>query len=139
MPKVFVFGTLKEGFPNHRSNRGVRFRSEFETIERYPLYLVGDRYSPWLILQKGSGSRVSGQVFQVSDEALAVMDKLERITEPDGYNRVEICVRCKVSNDQFVVYAYGKPRQQINPKDVKRELTGEYSAEDALLYSRRSF
>ncbi|WP_039841607.1 gamma-glutamylcyclotransferase [Vibrio owensii] len=50
MHRVFVYGTLKEGFPNFKSNNGTRYQGKFTTLETYPLYLVGDRYSPWLIL-----------------------------------------------------------------------------------------
>lgn len=46
---VFVFGTLKEGFPNFATNKGVRRGGDFVTASRYPLYLVGERCSPWLI------------------------------------------------------------------------------------------
>ncbi|WP_285414832.1 hypothetical protein [Variovorax sp. efr-133-TYG-130] len=31
---VFVFGTLKEGFPNFTTNRGKRVAGEFVTVER---------------------------------------------------------------------------------------------------------
>jgi len=44
--KVFVFGTLKEGFPNFKKNKGIRYRQNFDTKESYPLYLVGVRFSP---------------------------------------------------------------------------------------------
>jgi gamma-glutamylcyclotransferase (GGCT)/AIG2-like uncharacterized protein YtfP len=37
---VFVFGTLKEGFPNFTVNRGVRVPGSFSTCSAYPLYLV---------------------------------------------------------------------------------------------------
>ena len=45
---VFVFGTLKEGFPNFATNRGARVAGSFRTRAAYPLYLVGDRHVPWI-------------------------------------------------------------------------------------------
>ncbi len=51
MEHVFVYGTLKEGFPNFEINRGVRLPGTFIMAERYPLYLVGERCVPWMILQ----------------------------------------------------------------------------------------
>ena len=65
MHRVFVFGTLKEGFPNFATNRGRRVAGDFVTKERYPFYLVGERHSPWLIDQPGEGERIVGQVFEV--------------------------------------------------------------------------
>src|SRR5438132_9604523 len=84
---VFVFGTLKEGFPNFSPNRGTRIPGEFRTRVAYPLYLVGERHSPWLIDEPGQGLHVTGQIFRVNPQALAAMDALERVSEPDGYRR----------------------------------------------------
>src|SRR5215470_7038413 len=84
---VFVFGTLKEGFPNFATNRGVRMAGSFKTCAAYPLYLVGERHVPWLVNSPGTGARVSGQIFRVDRETLAAMDRLERVSEPDGYRR----------------------------------------------------
>jgi gamma-glutamylaminecyclotransferase len=137
MKKVFVFGTLKEGFPNFKSNNGVRFRKDFETEEHFPLYLIGERCSPWLILNPGNGCRIQGQVFSVTDAALTEMDRLERINEPDGYRRVEIKVICKESGEQFTVYVYGKPKEQLVESEVSYALAGEYSLKHADLYSNR--
>jgi gamma-glutamylaminecyclotransferase len=134
LAKIFVFGTLKEGFPNYKFNKGIRFRKEFKTKERFPLYLVGEQHSPWLILQQNEGTSVRGQVFDVSPEALAEMDRLERITEPDGYRRIELDVLCADSSDEFKVFAYSKPEEQLQGADVKIKLSNEYTMEHAELY-----
>ena len=135
--KVFVFGTLKEGFPNFESNKGVRFRAEFRTTLSYPLFLVGERYSPWLILDSGNGYPITGQVFEVSNSALAAMDILERIKEPDGYQRVPIEVSCLATGEIILVWAYGKPKKRLRPEEIKRSLTSEYTLEHAALYRSR--
>ncbi len=46
---VFVFGTLKAGFPNSGTNTGRREPGEFSTALAFPFYLVGERHSPWLL------------------------------------------------------------------------------------------
>ena len=93
LTRIFVFGTLKEGFPNFATNRGRRVEGEFQTCQRLPLYLVGERFSPWLIDQPGEGFQVAGQVFEVDAATLALMDQLERTHEPDGYVRQTINVQ----------------------------------------------
>jgi len=138
MNRVFVFGTLKEGFPNFEKNKGIRFRGEFETQARYPLYLVGERHSPWLVLDKGNGHHIQGQVFTVTDDALAEMDKLERVSEPDGYRRIAITVRAKDASEAFVVSTYAKTVEQIDGADIRTELPGEYSIEHAAHYRSRN-
>lgn len=138
MHKVFVFGTLKEGFPNFKTNKGVRYKSIFQTKDCFRLYLVGDRFSPWLILHEGEGHRINGQVFDVSNDAFSEMDALERTSKPDGYRRVSIQVVCRDSGEELSVFVYGKPQSMLGGADVRSELEGEYSLEHAKLYRSRS-
>lgn len=134
--QLFVFGTLMEGFPNFAANRGLRFDGMFTTRKAYPLLLVGERYSPWLILNPGEGYRVRGQVFTVDDEALARMDMLERVDQPDGYRRVAIDV-LDVEGRQHHVQVYGKPPRQLAGADVRLGPLREYLPEHAALYRPR--
>lgn len=137
MHKVFVFGTLKEGFPNFRINKGSRFGHLFQTKQSFPLYLIGERHSPWLVLQPGQGHPVKGQVFTVTDEALSAMDKLERITAEDGYRRISLDVECVETGETLTVYAYGKPPEMLIDADVRAQLTDEYCLSHAALYRSR--
>lgn len=138
MHKVFVFGTLKEGFPNFKTNKGIRYRGDFETKERYPLYLIGERFSPWLVLQAGEGYPVKGQVFDVSEDVLTEMDALERITAPDGYRKVIVPVICLESGEEINVLVYGKPPEMLQGAQIMTELSGEYGLEHAALYRSRN-
>ena len=89
---IFVFGTLKEGFRNFHVNRGQRVPGDFVTALPHPLYIAGDRGLPWLLQRPGQGLPVVGQLFGVDDEALALMDQLERVDEPGYYERRRISV-----------------------------------------------
>lgn len=137
MHKVFVYGTLKEGFPNFASNSGRRFRGDFITSERFLLYLIGERHSPWLVFDTGNGYRVRGQLFEVTEYGLLVMDGLERINESDGYRRVTIDVLCLETHETFNVYIYVKPVEMVKTSDIRVELTSEYCVEHANLYRSR--
>ncbi|MBN8757518.1 MULTISPECIES: gamma-glutamylcyclotransferase family protein [Variovorax] len=136
---VFVFGTLKEGFPNFATNRGKRVAGEFSTVKRYPLYLIGERFSPWLVFSAGEGERVAGQVFEVDQGALDAMDVLERVTEADGYRRVSIAVERVDGESRSVlsVQAYVKAPEHFRAADVKAGPLGEYTMEHAGLYRSR--
>ena len=138
MQKVFVFGTLKEGFPNFTRNKGVRYGNVFQTKCSFPLYLIGERFSPWLVLEPGTGFPVIGQVFEVDDDALASMDVLERIHEPDGYRRILTKVVCTTSREELNVFVYGKPPEMLDVKEVQLELTGEYPLKHADMYRNRA-
>jgi gamma-glutamylaminecyclotransferase len=140
MPQlVFVFGTLKQGFPNFATNKGTRVGGDFVTVERYPLYLVGERFSPWLVDAAGEGEQVVGQVFEVDQPALDAMDVLERITEPDGYRRVAMKVRAMGGDlaSTLDVHAYVKQRAHFRPADARLGPLREYTLEHAALYRGR--
>ncbi|MBC5763895.1 gamma-glutamylcyclotransferase family protein [Ramlibacter albus] len=135
---VFVFGTLKQGFPNFGFNTGRRVVGDFVTQERYPMYLVGERHVPWMIDTPGTGHEVVGQVFEVDATALAAMDALERVNEPDGYRRVLIGIRRRDAVSEVrQAFAYMKPAEQLDPMQVQVGPLAEYTMEHAALYRYR--
>ncbi len=136
MTPVFVFGTLKAGFPNHHHNDG-RLLGRFVTRERFPLYLAGERCSPWLLDMPGTGERVAGEVYLVDDPALARMDRLERTHAPDGYRRREIMVE-GTEDEVLEVQVYLKPPAQFDPALFRGGPYAEYTAEHAALYRQRA-
>ncbi len=138
MYPVFVFGTLKAGFPNSSTIKGSRVSGEFLTKDRYPLYLVGDRYSPWLVLSKGEGFQVRGQVFMVDEATLSDLDRLERIHETDGYHRVQMPVFSESTNVEMQVFVYVKSPQQLEGMLVQLGPIAEYELEHSSLYRKRN-
>lgn len=94
MPElVFVYGTLKEGFPNHGRNCGRRFGGHYRTRQSFPLYIVrlaNEDRAPWLIHKPGEGHRVIGQVFELDSVGLVAMDTFEEVGLATGYVRVPI-------------------------------------------------
>jgi len=135
---VFVFGTLKEGFPNFATNRGVRLAGSFRTCAAYPLYLVGERHVPWLVNSPGTGMRVSGEIFRVDGAGLAAMDTLERVAEPDGYRRELLEVEGGDSPGPLLAYAYLKQPRQLVMSEVRAGPLEEYKPEHAALYRPRA-
>jgi gamma-glutamylaminecyclotransferase len=91
MAKLFVYGSLKEGFPNFHVNSGCRIAGNYRTVQRYPLYLAHG-HLPCLLDAPGQGEHVVGQLFEVNDAGLAAMDALERVGEPGGYARATLMV-----------------------------------------------
>jgi gamma-glutamylaminecyclotransferase len=133
---VFVFGTLKQGFPNFATNAGRRVGTVFRTLDRHPLLLVGERHVPWMIDAPGEGERVAGEVYEVDAAALAAMDELEGIGRPDGYHRKGLNVQ---GLDERIVQAqvYMKHAHQLVSGTVKLGPLAEYTLEHAALYRRR--
>lgn len=138
--RVFVFGTLKQGFPNHHRNRGRRVSGRYRTVEAYPLLLVGERHSPWLVDAPGEGLPVYGEVYELEDAALADMDLLERIDQPDGYRRRELLVIDEMSSREQLIQAYLKPVEQylaLPTEEIRSAPLSEYSLTLAASYRPR--
>lgn len=133
---VFVFGTLKQGFPNFAVNQGRRIGAAFRTVQRHPLVLMGPRHVPWMIDSPGSGEHVAGEVYAVDAAALAAMDDLEGVGLPDGYHRKALQVQ---GSDAAVVLAqaYLKHAHQLVQADVQLGPLAEYTLAHAALYRRR--
>jgi gamma-glutamylaminecyclotransferase len=93
--RIFVYGTLKAGFPNAHINRGVRVPGTFRTVKRLALYVVGTHHVPWLVEPSSSdtGLQVQGELYALQDVDLPRMDALEGIGRPGGYRRVLIQVQ----------------------------------------------
>jgi gamma-glutamylaminecyclotransferase len=133
--RVFVFGTLKEGFPNFAVNTGARVPGRFRTRDRYPLYVVGSRHVPWMLDARGEGEPVAGELYDVDDATLAAMDRLERVAEPGGYRRVAIEI--EGAGTSLEAWCYLKPAADLRAGEARLGPLGEYTPGHARLYRPR--
>ncbi|KAK7271832.1 hypothetical protein RJT34_28047 [Clitoria ternatea] len=93
---IFAYGTLKEGFPNHDLMEGLISRDDavcigtYFTHHPYPL-VCGPHGIPYLINLPGSGHRIKGQLYAVSDDALILLDHFEGVAA-GYYERLPVAV-----------------------------------------------
>jgi gamma-glutamylaminecyclotransferase len=95
MTPIFVYGTLKRGFPNYSEQRlGAFYDGDGMTVERYALVIADRYYVPVLLRDENTATKefVSGELYQVDAQTLKWLDKLEGVGQPKGYQRVEIKV-----------------------------------------------
>ena len=139
MPLLFVYGSLKTGFPNEHINAGVRQAGVFRTHQRLPLYLLGEGHVPCLAIDPGNGHRVIGELYEASEAALSAMDRLERLGEPDGYLRVEIEVECVDGAQPRAIRAlvYAKTAEQVAHESSRAGPFAEYTLEHARRFKWR--
>lgn len=87
--RVFVYGTLLEGEPNHRFLAKARLVGEATTKPEFELRDLGG----YPALVHGGGQAVAGEVYEVDEPTLVRLDRLEghprfyrrsRITLADG-------------------------------------------------------
>jgi gamma-glutamylcyclotransferase (GGCT)/AIG2-like uncharacterized protein YtfP len=84
---VFVYGSLKRGFSNHRLLAGQSFIATGHTQPRYKLYALGD--FPGMIAVAEGGRSIEGEIWSVDPVCLARLEILED-TARGMYARVPI-------------------------------------------------
>jgi len=65
---------------------------KYQTAEKYPLIISGERCVPHMINSPGEGCQVEGELYEVDDNCLKSIDVLECTDQPDGYRRQAIFV-----------------------------------------------
>lgn len=87
---LFVYGTLKRGFPLHRhmENGGAVFLRDVRTIPLYRLWVpIKNGWYPLMTKDSKSGVSVEGELWCVNEQHLLVLDRVE--TE-GGFIRHEV-------------------------------------------------
>ena len=79
MQRLFGYGTLKHGCKNHRHLAGQRYVGEARTAPGFRLYSLGDY--PGMVADAQDREGVSGEVWEVSADALARLDDFEGVDQ----------------------------------------------------------
>lgn len=89
MTKIFVFGTLKRGFPLHRRGRpGAEYLGWYRTAVPYTIIIAGRWFAPMMFDQPGIGKAVAGELYDVDAHCLRILDRLESIGEPGNFRNL---------------------------------------------------
>lgn len=93
--KVFVYGTLKNGQPNHywmtdTKNGAALFIDTGTTKTKFPLIVATQYNVPFLLNELGTGHYISGEIYSVDEQKLRHLDELEDY--PELYDRTQINV-----------------------------------------------
>jgi gamma-glutamylaminecyclotransferase len=134
--RVFVYGTLKEGFRNFHVNRGRRVPGTFVTVEPLALYVIGEFGLPWLVAGRDEGHPVRGQLFEVDPATLAAMDRLERIDDDGWYRRVPLRVRPAAGGEAIEALVYLGSPQRLAHEVIHHGPLPEYLPEHQALYRK---
>jgi gamma-glutamylaminecyclotransferase len=122
MHRVFVFGTLKAGFPLHDEALGDTPKLCCgRTVDRFPMFVAGPWFAPMMMDEPGTGLQVLGELYEVDDHRLAAIDRLESMGKPGNY-RVLILVEpldppaaASAGTAPWPAYAYVKSRVLATP------------------------
>eukprot|EP00730_Choanoeca_flexa_P014447 TRINITY_DN6323_c0_g1_i1.p1 TRINITY_DN6323_c0_g1~~TRINITY_DN6323_c0_g1_i1.p1 ORF type:complete len:159 (+),score=30.36 TRINITY_DN6323_c0_g1_i1:35-478(+) len=108
---VFVYGTLKQGFPNHHHMpQACQFVDEAVTVRPFPLVVAEQCHGlPFLLNLPGQGLNIEGEVFQCnSDQANDVLNFLDEFegVSTDFYRRISIDVRLIGKQETIACWTY---------------------------------
>ena len=132
--RVFVYGTLKRGFYNHRLLREMDAKFLGEALTREPMRMVLGEYGiPYLMRGEADGSAVvPGELWEVGDEGLDALDVLEGIDE-GMYERVTLDVATREGADGAVDGGFATTAQAFvcGPESERRGIGTTWSEEIA--------
>ena len=130
---VAVYGTLKQGYGNHRTMGSSRLVGKGTTYERYPMTESG---IPFVYPEKGVGNNVVVEVYYCDKETLeGPIDGLEG--HPRFYERRKAPIL--LQNGEIIeawVYFYPHPRDKEQP--LIAEYTQGYNPTQYSLYDNES-
>ena len=114
--KVFIYGTLKRGFPNHDEwMSGFACLGPHRTLLAFPLVIGGGWYSVQMLPEPGRGLRVSGELYGMDEDGLGLLDRLEGVGQTGGYVRRQIDVEALNGDIVKNVWTYFKDRALVDP------------------------
>jgi gamma-glutamylaminecyclotransferase len=134
--RVFVYGTLKRGFPNAEGMNGAQFLGRFRTCDPFPLVIAGQWYTPVMLPERGTGHRVLGELYAVGDDTLAALDRLESTHLPTGYTREEIPIESLEDASIVTAWTYFKERSRVSI--IHSEYLGDYQDRRYIPLSQRT-
>ncbi|CAH0551997.1 unnamed protein product [Brassicogethes aeneus] len=128
--KVFVYGTLKTGEPNHnwftKDEEGYhKFLFKAKTVAKLPLIIATKYNIPFLLYSPGNGHNVVGEVYEVDDKVLANLDILEE--HPDYYIR-ELNEVQRLDGDKEVVKVWIYVIKNFKAEYLNRDTLEDYSS-----------
>lgn len=87
MVRIFLYGTLKRGGCRSHVMRGQQFVGETTTVAKYRMYNTGSYPA---LVEDEDGLEVEGEVWEVDDDCLQVLDAIEAV--PNLYARKPVAL-----------------------------------------------
>eukprot|EP00190_Bangiopsis_sp_CCMP1999_P001711 CAMPEP_0198732592 /NCGR_PEP_ID=MMETSP1475-20131203/37140_1 /TAXON_ID= ORGANISM="Unidentified sp., Strain CCMP1999" /NCGR_SAMPLE_ID=MMETSP1475 /ASSEMBLY_ACC=CAM_ASM_001111 /LENGTH=163 /DNA_ID=CAMNT_0044495735 /DNA_START=24 /DNA_END=515 /DNA_ORIENTATION=- len=119
--RVFVYGTLKQSYPNAPLLAEAEFRGRHRTEKKFPLVVGGEYFSPYLLDRAGEGHHVHGEVYLVNRKTLDFLDEFERV----GVNYTRSLIRVH-DEARRPVHVYTYLKCNYTPELLDSEHMPEY-------------
>jgi gamma-glutamylcyclotransferase (GGCT)/AIG2-like uncharacterized protein YtfP len=99
MNRIFTYGSLMSGFGNHRLLARARLVGAARTLPRFTLVSLG----AFPAMLEGGATAVVGELYDVDDDTLAALDRLEG--HPSLYTRTPIALAGRRRAEAYVLPA----------------------------------
>ncbi len=104
--RVFVYGTLKTGLGNHGWLRGHAFLGRAVTEPLYRMFDLGGY--PGMVAVDEGGLPIEGEVWEVDERGLRLLDKLEGVAEGE-YALEPVTLHGEWNGQGVMTYLYLRP------------------------------
>ncbi|ESN93726.1 hypothetical protein HELRODRAFT_88252 [Helobdella robusta] len=143
--KIFVYGTLKRGYPNNiffnNSSLGyARFICKGKTEVKYPLVVATRWKLPFLLFAPDIGKNIEGDIYEIDNKFLSWLDDFEG--HPFVYQRQQIFITCSLqpSSPSFCqkIPCWVYFLMKFPPKTLEKPHLSWYEQEEREEYDFRS-
>lgn|SRR5574343_1090304 len=110
---VFVYGSLKSGFHNHRLLKDSKFVGHAVTKEKYTMYSYGSFPS----VTEEPEYNIHGEIYEITPETLKSLDRLEGYNPESSHNFYERKTIDVLINNELIpcfIYFGGKTSVKLN-------------------------
>lgn len=131
---VFVYGTLKSGFSNHKFYMdNSELVDDAITTDKYAM-IGEDRAFPYLLGVNENGFNIKGELYEVPESSLKFLDRLEGV--PTHYKREIITVKDSLGKE-YKALTYIKA--YVTDYDLKQTFIKEFTKAPASWTSRYAY
>ncbi len=113
---IFVYGTLKKGFINHRVIKEASFKETVTTSDKFVISVDGTYGFPYLLEYNNKGKYIQGEIYEIDESLECELDYFEGV--PDlyvkkdinisGYDNVTAYFSNSEKEEAIIEYSYSK-------------------------------
>lgn len=115
---LFVYGSLKKGFPNNDILSQANYISKAKTLSKFAMYKEINKNYPYIIKDNNIGQNIEGELYQITRKDL--LEKIDAFEgSPDYFKRIDVMVKTRNKNIKAKTYILAAPKVPINKKQLK--------------------
>jgi gamma-glutamylcyclotransferase (GGCT)/AIG2-like uncharacterized protein YtfP len=114
---LFVYGSLKKGFPNNDILSQAKYISKAKTISKFAMYKEINENYPYIIRDSYCGQNIEGEVYQITRKDL--LEKIDAFEgAPDYFKRIDIMIKTRNKKIKAKTYVLSAPKVPINKEQL---------------------